>query len=97
MFFLLVGHTDPNLDDLGLAFLEMGINISELEEYVRNVDSVPFMHEIPMYPLPKESHLNHLKPGSREVVTRPVHVDEHLPPMYPEMEGKYSHYQLNYL
>lgn len=81
----------PNLDDIGLAFWDMGINLPELEEYIRNVDSVPCVYEIPKYPIPRDSHLNFLKPGSREVVTRPVHVHEHLPPMHPEMEGEQSH------
>ncbi|KAJ9590828.1 hypothetical protein L9F63_016138, partial [Diploptera punctata] len=76
----------PNLDDVGLAFRDMNINLLELEEYIRNVDSVPCVYEIPKYPIPRDSHLNFLKPGSREVVTRPVHVHEHLPPMHPEME-----------
>ncbi|PNF17120.1 hypothetical protein B7P43_G09094 [Cryptotermes secundus] len=80
------GHTVPNLDDVGLAFRDMGINLPDLEEYIRNVDSVPCVYEIPKYPIPRDSHLNFLKPGSREVVTRPVHVHEHLPPMHPEME-----------
>ncbi|XP_021917768.1 transcription initiation factor TFIID subunit 3 isoform X3 [Zootermopsis nevadensis] len=80
------GHTVPNLDDVGLTFRDMGINLLELEEYIRNVDSVPCVYEIPKYPIPRDSHLNFLKPGSREVVTRPVHVHEHLPPMHPEME-----------
>lgn len=86
-----VGHTVPNLDDVGLAFRDMGINLPDLEEYIRNVDSIPCVYEIPKYPIPRDSHLNFLKPGSREVVTRPVHVHEHLPPMRPEMEGELSH------
>ncbi|XP_049805860.1 transcription initiation factor TFIID subunit 3 isoform X1 [Schistocerca nitens] len=82
----LFGHTQPNLDDLGLAFREMGINLQDMEDYIKNVESVPCHGEIPKFPVPRDSHLNFLKPGSREVVTRPVHVHEHLPPMYPEME-----------
>lgn len=80
------GHTDPNLHDLGLAFRDMGINISDLEEYVQYVASVPCAKEVPKYPIERESHLNLLKPGSREVVTRPVHIHEHLPAMHPELE-----------
>ena len=86
-YFVAVGHTQPDLDDLGLAFMDMGINVEELQEYVQCVDSVPFVKEVPKYPIPRESHLNFLKPGSKEVVTRPVYVHEHLPPMHPELEG----------
>lgn len=81
-----VGHVHPNLDELGLAFRDMHINIADLEEYIQYVDSAPPI-EIPLYPVPKESHLNFLKPGSNEVVTRPVHVHEHLPPMLLEAYG----------
>lgn len=84
------GRTRPNLDDLGLAFNEMGIELKELEEYVDFVESVPCNVQVPKYPLAKESHLNFLKPGSKEVVTRPVYVHEHLPPTVLETEEEYS-------
>lgn len=88
IIFVTVGRTDPNLDDLGLAFQHMNIDIQELVEYVKNVDSVPCVVQVPQFPVRRENHLNFLKPGSREVVTRPVHVHEHLPAMYPDTEGK---------
>lgn len=72
---------------MALAFRDLHINIADLDEYVTNVDPVPCAIDVPKYPLHKENHLNFLKPGSKEVVTRPVHVSEHLPPMYPEKEG----------
>ncbi|KAJ8938607.1 hypothetical protein NQ314_011415 [Rhamnusium bicolor] len=81
------GQTEANLDHLGLAFQEMGINISELEEYVTYVNFGGGPSPVPKYPVPKENNLNFLKPGSKEVVTRPVHIHEHLPPMYPLLEG----------
>ncbi|XP_012258463.1 transcription initiation factor TFIID subunit 3 isoform X2 [Athalia rosae] len=84
-----LGRTEGNLDDLGLAFQHMNIDIQELAEYVKNVDSVPCAVEVPKFPVHRESHMNFLKPGSREVVTRPVHVHEHLPAMYPETEEEY--------
>lgn len=79
--------TTPNLDHLGLAFRDFHINLSELEEYVRNVDFIESPLPVPKYPIPKEDHLNFLKPGSKEVVTRQVHIHEHLPPMHPVLEG----------
>ena len=82
------GRTEPNLDDLGLAFREMGISISELEEFINSVDSGPFPHQVPAVPVSRQSNLNFLKPGSRETLSRPVHIHEHLPPMHPEKEGK---------
>jgi len=85
--YVTVNQTIPNLDHLGLAFQDLGIRIQELEDFVQNVDSTPLGFNVPKYPLPKDSHLNFLKPGSKEVVHRPVHVHEHLPPMHPELEG----------
>ncbi|XP_012543687.1 transcription initiation factor TFIID subunit 3 isoform X2 [Monomorium pharaonis] len=84
-----LGRTEPNLDDLGLAFQYMNIDIQELAEYVKNVDSIPCTLQVPQYPIRRQNHLNFLKPGSREVVTRPVHVHEHLPAMYPDTEEEY--------
>ncbi|XP_024082055.1 transcription initiation factor TFIID subunit 3 [Cimex lectularius] len=81
----LYGQTEPNLDHLGLAFSDIKISINDLQEYVKFIDTT-CVAEIPVYPIPRESHLNMLKPGSREVVTRPVHIHEHLPPMHPQLE-----------
>lgn len=78
-------RTEPNLHDLGLVFRDLHINLSELGEYTRCVPSIPPIN-VEKFPKPKESNLNFLKPGSHEVVTRPMHVHEHLPPMYPERE-----------
>lgn len=89
-YVFIVGRTVPNLDDLGLTFQYMNIDMQELAEYVKNVDSVPCAIQVPQYPIQRENHLNFLKPGSREVVTRPVHVHEHLPAMYPDTEGNKS-------
>lgn len=84
---LSVGRVEPNLDDLGLAFKNMNIDIQELADYVKNVESVPCAIPVPKLPVPRENHLNFLKPGSREVVTRPMHVYDYLPAMYPNAEG----------
>lgn len=76
-----------------MAFNDLNINIADLEEYITNVDSVPCIVNVPKFPIPKESNLNFLKPGSKEVVTRPVHIHEHLPPIQPH-EGNLSHKML---
>lgn len=87
-----MGRTEENLDDLGLAFRHMNIDVQELAEYIKNVEPVQCPVSVPKFPVHRKSHLNFLKPGSREVVTRPVHVHEHLPAMYPNTEGKISIY-----
>ena len=86
-----VGRTDPNLDDLGLTFEHLGIRLGELEEYVRQVDPIPFAHDVVSFPAPKRSNLQFPNPRSREIRQREEHVHEHLPYMYPGMEGKYNH------
>ncbi|XP_072933551.1 uncharacterized protein Taf3 [Epargyreus clarus] len=79
-------RTEPNLHELGLVFRDLHIQLPELAEYTRSVPPVPPPVSTERFPKPKESNLNFLKPGSHEVVTRPMHVHEHLPPMYPEKE-----------
>lgn len=59
------------------------MNLNELTDYINNVEPVPFVIEMPKFPRRKDSYLNFLKPGSKEVLTRPVHVHDHLPPMLP--------------
>lgn len=82
-----MGRNDVNLDDVALAFQHMNIDIQQLAEYVKNVDSVACVIAVPKIPIHRNNHLNFLKPGSREVVTRPVHVHEHLPAMHVDVEG----------
>jgi hypothetical protein len=64
-------------------FRDMGIDMSEIIEYVTYVDPRMCVIDAPKYPIHKDSHLNFLKPGSKEVLTRPVHIHEHLPPLNP--------------
>jgi len=84
----LCNRTQPDLMDLQSTFDTMGINVEELSEYVEQFDSKALVTDsVPIFPQPTETHLNHLKPGSREVLHRPYHIFDYLPPMYPEMEG----------
>lgn len=82
-------HTLPALEELSLALNDMGINVEDLKEYVDYVSPIVIKEKVPKYPLEKKSNMNFLKPGSREVVTRPVHIHEHLPAMHPEMSEDY--------
>ncbi|XP_044740856.1 transcription initiation factor TFIID subunit 3 isoform X1 [Chrysoperla carnea] len=84
------GMTEPNLDHVALMMRDLHIQTHEIEEYINWVEPVPCNIVVPKLPVPREPQLNFLKPGSREVVTRPVHVHEHLPPMYPELEVEES-------
>ena len=81
----LYGRNDSNVLDLALTFEDLGVNIPDLEEYVQHIEVAP-AKEVPPYPAPSQDNLNHLRPGSKEVLHRPIHVYDYLPAMYPEME-----------
>ena len=81
----LYGRNDANILDLALTFDDIGVNLPDLEEYVQHIEVAP-SKEVPQYPTPAQDNLNHLRPGSKEVLHRPLHVYDYLPPMYPEME-----------
>ena len=76
-------RTEANLNDVTLTLDSINVNLNELLDYINNVEPVPFALEVPKFPARKESALNFLKPGSKEVLTRRVHVHDHLPPMLP--------------
>ncbi|RUS86219.1 hypothetical protein EGW08_006014 [Elysia chlorotica] len=83
------GRTQPNLDDLGLAFQQMGIEISELEDYVKHVDPVPFAHEVVAFPAPKAANLGFPSSRSREIMQhRKEHIPSHLPCMFPNLKDE---------
>ncbi|KAF2369089.1 Bromodomain associated domain [Trinorchestia longiramus] len=79
-------RTVPTVGDLSYAFLEMKVSLPELEEFTNSVDGIPFPDPVPKFPLPRTSELNFLKPGSREILSRPLHIHEHLPPMLPDLQ-----------
>merc|ERR1712038_1546616 len=81
-------RTEANLIDVQRVFAEVGITSKELEEYVENFDTKETIGKcaVARFPAPADNHLNFLKPGSREVLHRKVHVNEYFPPMYPELE-----------
>ena len=88
MFPISVSRTDVNLDDLGLAFQDIGVQVEELVDYVRHVEPVPFPQEVPAYPLPKPNHYHFPRPGGRELRLRDEHIPDHLPSMHNDWSGK---------
>lgn len=83
IFFAPDNRTEANLNDVNLTLNSINVNLNELLDYINNVEPVPFALEVPKFPARKDSALNFLKPGSKEVLTRPVHVHDYLPPMLP--------------
>ncbi|ACY70478.1 hypothetical protein DVIR88_6g0015 [Drosophila virilis] len=76
-------RVEPNLKDAFLSLRNLNINVHELLDYIGNVEPIPFVREVPAYPVKRSSNMNFLKPGSAETLTRPVHIFEYLPPMLP--------------
>ena len=81
-------RTEANLVDVQRVFAEVGITMKEIEDYVENFDTKELVGKCPVvrFPAPADNNLNFLKPGSREVLHRKVHINEYFPPMYPELE-----------
>ncbi|KAM4554271.1 transcription initiation factor TFIID subunit 3 isoform 2-T2 [Fundulus diaphanus] len=77
----LYGRTDPVLDDLGQAFRLMGVNLSELEDYVSNLEPVAFTHQTPLFPVNKNNVLQFPQPGVRDAEERKDYIPEHMPPL----------------
>ncbi|VVC33006.1 Hypothetical protein CINCED_3A004761 [Cinara cedri] len=78
---------NPDIDDVNMAFRDKDVVIPDLVKYLKQVGSIEFPHRVPKFPVPTKSNLNIMKPGSREIVTRPVYVHENLPTIYPEPSG----------
>lgn len=82
------GRTEVNLDDLGLAFRTLGISLSELDDYIKHVEALPFGKDVAAFPKPKKSNLCFPNPKSREIYHREEHVPDYLPYMFPGMEDE---------
>lgn len=83
----------PDICDVNMAFRDKNVSIPDLVKYLKQVEPIKFPHQVPKFPIPKKSNLNIMKPGSREIVTRPVYIHEHLPTLFPEQSGKFLYYK----
>lgn len=77
----LYGRTDPVLDDLGQAFRLMGVSLSELEDYVHNMEPVAFTHQMPLFPVSKNNVLQFPQPGARDAEERKDYIPDYMPPL----------------
>lgn len=82
----LYGRTDPILDDVGEAFQLMGVNLHELEDYIHNIEPVTFPHQIPSFPVSKNSVLQFPQPGSKDAEERKDYIPDYLPPIVSSQE-----------
>ena len=46
------GRAQPTFDDLAMAFNYLSIDMSQLQDFILNIDSSPLSIPIPLYPLP---------------------------------------------
>lgn len=74
----------PDIEDVEKAFRQKSISLNELRRYIKSTGPVKFPHNLPVLMVPGKNVFNTIKPGSREIVTRPIHVHEHLPTLYSE-------------
>ncbi|KAK5604554.1 hypothetical protein CRENBAI_015310 [Crenichthys baileyi] len=84
----LYGRTDPVLDDLSQAFRLMGVNLSELEDYVNNLEPVAFTHQTPLFPVNKNNVLQFPQPGVRDAEERKDYIPEYMPPLVSLQEAE---------
>ncbi|XP_055509407.1 transcription initiation factor TFIID subunit 3 [Leucoraja erinacea] len=82
----LYGRTDPVLDDLGQAFKLMGISLSELEDYIHNLEPIGFAHQIPAFPVSKNNVLQFPQPGAKRLGEEKEYIPEYLPPLISSQE-----------
>ncbi|XP_041692854.2 transcription initiation factor TFIID subunit 3-like isoform X1 [Coregonus clupeaformis] len=80
----LYGRTDPVLDDVGQAFRLLGVSLSELEDYVHNLEPVGFAQQTPLFPLSKNNVLQFPQPGvglRGDAEERKDYVPDYMPPL----------------
>uniref|UniRef100_A0A8C7YK13 Transcription initiation factor TFIID subunit 3 n=1 Tax=Oryzias sinensis TaxID=183150 RepID=A0A8C7YK13_9TELE len=77
----LYGRTDPMLDDLSQAFRLMGVNLSELEDYVHNLEPVAFAHQTPLFPVCKNNMLQFPESEATDVDERKDYIPHYMPPL----------------
>uniref|UniRef100_A0A674CXM1 Transcription initiation factor TFIID subunit 3 n=1 Tax=Salmo trutta TaxID=8032 RepID=A0A674CXM1_SALTR len=80
----LYGRTDPVLEDVGQAFRLLGVSLSELEDYVHNLEPVGFSQQTPLFPLSKNNMLQFPQPGAGvrgDAEERREYIPDYMPPL----------------
>uniref|UniRef100_A0A8K9V5Q0 Transcription initiation factor TFIID subunit 3 n=1 Tax=Oncorhynchus mykiss TaxID=8022 RepID=A0A8K9V5Q0_ONCMY len=80
----LYGRTDPVLEDVGQAFRLLGVSLSELEDYVHNLEPVGFSQQTPLFPLSKNNMLQFPQPGvgvRGDTEERREYIPDYMPPL----------------
>ncbi|KAK1887740.1 Transcription initiation factor TFIID subunit 3 [Dissostichus eleginoides] len=85
----LYGRTDPVLDDVSQAFRLLGVSLSELEDYVHNLEPVAFAQQTPLFPVSKNNVLQFPQPGARDAEERKEYIPDHMPPLVSLEDGQF--------
>ena len=70
-------HNDVTLNDLGLAFDQLGMQLPELEDYVHQVESIHFVKSVPKLQLEAKSSIEF--PAEEEMASREEWYEEYMP------------------
>lgn len=83
-------RVDPIIDDVGMAFVKMGISVRELAEYLSQATPVEFQFKLP--DRNETGSLGHMlnipRPDHPELKTRPDYIPRHLPLLKPDTPPK---------
>lgn len=88
LFWISDGRTDPVLDDVSQAFRLLGVSLSELEDYVHNLEPVPFAQQTPLFPVGKNNVLQFSQLGARDAEERKDYIPDYMPPLVSLQEGQ---------
>uniref|UniRef100_A0A3Q2YXY8 Transcription initiation factor TFIID subunit 3 n=1 Tax=Hippocampus comes TaxID=109280 RepID=A0A3Q2YXY8_HIPCM len=77
----LYGRTDPVLDDVSQAFRLLGVSLSELDDYVNNLEPVAFPQQLPTFPVGKNNVLQFPQPGALLAEERKEEIPDYMPPL----------------
>ncbi|XP_049578321.1 transcription initiation factor TFIID subunit 3 [Syngnathus scovelli] len=77
----LYGRTDPVLDDVSQAFRLLGVSLSELDDYVNNLEPVAFPQQLPTFPVAKNNVLQFPQPGAQFAEERRDYIPDYMPPL----------------
>uniref|UniRef100_A0A4W6F6S4 TAF3 RNA polymerase II, TATA box binding protein (TBP)-associated facto n=1 Tax=Lates calcarifer TaxID=8187 RepID=A0A4W6F6S4_LATCA len=63
------------------AFRLLGVSLSELEDYVHNLEPVSFAHQTPLFPVSKNNVLQFPQSGARDTEERKDYIPDYMPPL----------------
>lgn len=66
------------------------MSLTELEDYVHNLEPVAFAHQTPLFPVSKNNVLQFPQPGARDAEERKDYIPDHMPPLVSLQEGQYT-------